>query len=1179
MTDSQPATGSLFSEVELHNPDTDYLSGFRLDRLELYNWGTFTERVWSFDAGGRNGLLTGDIGSGKSTIVDAITTLLLPANRISYNRAAGAENRERDLRSYVLGYYKSERSETTGTSRPVALRDQGSYSVILGVFTNLGYDSTVTLAQVFWLRDRTAGQPDRFFLTADRALSVTGDFSDFGTDVTALKKRLRAGGARIHDHFPDYGKDFRRRLGIESEQAMELFHQTVSMKSVGNLTDFVRSHMLEPFDAAAWTSKLVAHFDDLTKAHEAVRRAEAQLAGLEPLLADCDAHDELARQIADLGGQRGALPFFFAERKAGLLDQQVTELKSARSRHEATLAGITAQLVTLREDERRLHVERAGHGGDRLGEIERRLAQDAIAREDRQQKARRFAELLAAASLAPAATAGQFADRRQEISAAAATADQALADCQNLRTEAAVEATELRGQAQELNAELRSLQSRRSSIPRRSLDLRERLCGDLRLAEQELPFAGELIQVRPDESDWEGAAERLLHSFALSMLVPDDHYRAVSDWINNHHLAGRLVYYRIPAAANTAPAIRRQLGTLDSNVLAAKLQLKDTAFYPWLERELASRAGYECVETMTEFRRAARAITRAGQVKGTGGRHEKNDTTRIDDRSSYVLGWSNEQKVNALLSRAETLQQRLNTVAGRERQHQAAVDQAFDRKKTLAMLGETREFAEIDWQALVNKMEDLKAEKRRLEESSRELERIGRDLDDVTQAITAAEAKRTLAEKAIGGLASEIQLADDGLSRARQVLAEPGCDQARQHFAALDELLAAPPLAQAPVRGPADCDRAETAAARELTSVIDKRATRQGTLGARIVSRMANFRQEYPLETADFDNSVLSADGYRDLYKRLVSDDLPRFQVQFKTYLNTNTIRDIAGFHSQLTKQSSLIRDRVATINQSLVGVDYNPGRYIRLETQRTPNTEIRDFASELRACTDESFGGDGSDQYPEQKFRQVGRIIERFRGREGQTEVDRAWTRRVTDVRNWFIFAASERWREDDTEYENYTDSGGKSGGQKEKLAYTILAASLAYQFRLEWGATRSRTFRFVVIDEAFGRGSDESTRFALELFRRLGLQLLIVTPLQKIHVIEPYVSAVGFVDNPDNRYSRLQTLTIEAYRAQLAGRTAQAQAQAQALAEVLVEPQAAVPAIPEQAASVDPVSSAAGN
>ena len=47
---------------------------------------------------------------------------------------------------------------------------------------------------------------------------------------------------------------------------------------------------------------------------------------------------------------------------------------------------------------------------------------------------------------------------------------------------------------------------------------------------------------------------------------------------------------------------------------------------------------------------------------------------------------------------------------------------------------------------------------------------------------------------------------------------------------------------------------------------------------------------------------------------------------------------------------------------------------------------------------------------------------------------------------------------------------------------------------------------------------------------------RVLIVTPLQKIHVIEPYVAAVGFVDNPTSMFSRLQTLTIEEYRARRA-------------------------------------------
>jgi uncharacterized protein YPO0396 len=52
--------------------------------------------------------------------------------------------------------------------------------------------------------------------------------------------------------------------------------------------------------------------------------------------------------------------------------------------------------------------------------------------------------------------------------------------------------------------------------------------------------------------------------------------------------------------------------------------------------------------------------------------------------------------------------------------------------------------------------------------------------------------------------------------------------------------------------------------------------------------------------------------------------------------------------------------------------------------------------------------------------------------------------------------------------------------------------------------------------------------------------LQLLIVTPLQKIHVIEPFVASVGFVHSDGDRLSLLRNLTIEEYRAELAARTA---------------------------------------
>ena len=100
---------------------SDALAGFRLHEFEVYNWGTFHDRVWRFPLHGHNALLTGDIGSGKSTLVDAVTTLLVPAQKIAYNKAAGAEAKERTLRSYVLGYYKSERSEAGLNAKPVAI--------------------------------------------------------------------------------------------------------------------------------------------------------------------------------------------------------------------------------------------------------------------------------------------------------------------------------------------------------------------------------------------------------------------------------------------------------------------------------------------------------------------------------------------------------------------------------------------------------------------------------------------------------------------------------------------------------------------------------------------------------------------------------------------------------------------------------------------------------------------------------------------------------------------------------------------------------------------------------------------------------------------------------------------------------------------------------------------------
>src|SRR5258708_2690383 len=132
-------------DTEIH---TDLASaGMRLQRCDFYNWGAFQQRVWGLALGSYNPLMTGDIGYGKSTLVDAIPTLLVPSQKVSYNKAAGADARERDLRSYVLGYYKSERGDTGVSARPVALRDHNCYSIIIGRFRNDDFTENLTPAQ------------------------------------------------------------------------------------------------------------------------------------------------------------------------------------------------------------------------------------------------------------------------------------------------------------------------------------------------------------------------------------------------------------------------------------------------------------------------------------------------------------------------------------------------------------------------------------------------------------------------------------------------------------------------------------------------------------------------------------------------------------------------------------------------------------------------------------------------------------------------------------------------------------------------------------------------------------------------------------------------------------------------------------------------------------------------
>lgn len=439
-----------------------------------------------------------------------------------------------------------------------------------------------------------------------------------------------------------------------------------------------------------------------------------------------------------------------------------------------------------------------------------------------------------------------------------------------------------------------------------------------------------------------------------------------------------------------------------------------------------------------------------------------------------------------------------------------------------------KSYSEIDWQNENKAIEQLKIEKKELETSSNKLQSLQGQLELILKKVEQEDELRRDKTEEVGKLKNNKERYSNDLE-TNQTLASTFASEADRNliYQLIDKRLSDVALTFKNIEN--EQRGFERRLAGEDGSEKSKLLKEQNRYRDRIIGKMKDIKEHSRAETTELAAEMEALPEYLRMFERVAKDDLPRHERRFKDELNKNTIQSIAIFSSKLESYEKDIQEKIEEINKHLKEIEYDSGigTYIKILTDPTHDQQIRTFKEDLKNCFTHSFG-DIDTLYTEEKYNQVKKILDRFNS--AQT-IDTEWTNKVIDVRQWFDFNASERFVANDTEKEFFPGSSGKSGGQKEKLAYTILASALAFQFGLISGESKSRSFRFVVIDEAFGRGSDESTRYGLELFRKLNLQLLIVTPLQKINIIENYVNTVHFVSNKDGNNSQVRNLTYTEY------------------------------------------------
>lgn len=900
-----PATTSS-SETSVADAD-DHAHQFRLTRLQTFNWGTFSGLL-DIAVPAEGYLFVGPSGSGKSTLLDAHACLLTPPKWVDFNVAARENERQGKDRS-LLTYVRGAWAQQSGEGREVVsqvLRPDTTWTAIAETYAN-GEGRVVVLAQVLWVRGKSALATDvqRLYLVQTEALDITTleFFPRHDFDVRRFKHDLPR--AYITREFSAYQERFRGQLGIASERALRLLHKTQSAKNLGDLNTFLRDFMLDAPETFEVADRLVAEFGELHAAHQAVVAARRQIETLLPASAAYEERERCGRDKNLLAEVQTGLDGWRDEQRERLVNERIAELRVESEGAKQKAAGL-AELAG-REFEKLTELKRRRHdnGGQLIEDLQRQLDEAERAKPERLRKrdlARAACDAMGWAMPDQVVWFVQRAEAaREHIRKAPERADQAEAVKDELKRRK-VEAEQAFA---EVVREVRAMERQRSNIPSRLLDLRSRMAQALGLAEERLPFAGELLQVKADQAAWQGAIERVLSGFARSILVDEKHYAAVSSWLEGQNTGERLFYHRMLAhqAGNRSPGANSLVRKLD---VAPSLH-KDVA--DWLREELRVHFDFECAETMQVFRAAQRAVTRQGQIKHNSTRHEKNDRQRIDDRSQWVLGFDNRDKLRLYQQRAADLGA---TVAAIDQELSAKRSEDEKRRKQdeACITLQNLSWNDVDLASLVTLAADLReriaaevAARPDLEAFNRWIERQDATHRKAVDAHLKADAQARDVEVQIG----KLQGALVSLQSRPQVALTP------TQRGGLEERLAL-------IGRPLDLEALDDVV-RQIERVMSKEEKeldlRMADLRNAIEARLADFNRLWPAEAGGLDPTMAAALDYFGKLARLQTDGLPRYEQRFMQLLREQSDQNLTLLSSKIDQERSAIRQRMELVNES----------------------------------------------------------------------------------------------------------------------------------------------------------------------------------------------------------------------------------------------------------------------
>jgi uncharacterized protein YPO0396 len=1098
---------------ELTNPGQ-----MRLALVQVVNWGTFHgAHTMHVD---RNGtLLTGNSGVGKSTLFDAMLRVFDArprSNEAAAQRAGGAVEDKRTTFTYMRGKVGDK---AVGEGSASAFQRPGAtWSAVALTFDNAA-GTTVTVSALFDLpKNGTESSVGRYYLIDNRPLDLAA------LEGIAEKRFTKAAldavfpDAQIFDVHKAFAERFRRLLGINSDQALPLLRVIQAGKGLGgSVNTFFRDQVLDAPATLTAADDVVEEFSNLMSIRqrlEDVRQQRDQLAPVPGLnreyaqsLLDANRLRDLAGEEFEAYKQQLAVTVHekTLERYRGLAQAKAKELGAERGVRD----GLAKEL-------RQLEADYNNQGGNAISQIEQSLENARVGLRLRQQVEDSARKALAEAGLELQWSASGWEQAHTHAAARSAELKDDSEALKELRFEAFDGHATRKRELAAAQQELLSLKTRKSLLPPSSIENRASIAAATGVPEEQMPFGGELIDLAEGQEQWRPAAERALRSLATTLLVPGEHFAAVTRYLNDHSVRGALravdVSKPLPGGALAVE------DAADGDLLTKLGFLSDAAPHPaalaeasnWIRERIALDFAYPCVEDPDELAGLDKGLSLGGVVKRNRHTVEKDD--RFTGRQDYVLGFDNASKLELVAAQVEDLQQELAKAAelarSREESHQGMTRQLEALRR---VADDHRPWEQVS--AAVAAEELAKIEQRLQAALAAQA-----DLDPLRASIEAARHKHQSSTEAAAVLQSEYKALDSRFTGADSLL-----EAARSRLAQSPPSDATVTALEPYFTGFGDVqemhelDNLANHVRTRLLAELHVAESRGQATSERLTRIFEGFVREWGTAiSADHGTSIGAAGEFEARYHGIVSDGLPAQEAEFRQFFNQRTHESFSTLLHLLDEERRSITSRILPLNGILSEVNFHEGSFLELDIKQTLPATAKQFKDAVqnalkvrhtRPGKAAASGASGTDADAEltNRYKSLETLVKRL---GSQTPEDRRWRAEVLDVRG-HLFIQCKEHREvqgpatgknsgktgrKKTEVFMHADTGSMSGGERQRFTAFIMAAALSYQLGIaEQGFT---TYGTVMMDEAFVLASEEFAGAGIKALHEFGFQLLLAAP-----------------------------------------------------------------------------------